>query len=96
MGGGMPDGALDSNPHGEDATPNRAQPRRVRTYSRHGNRRPKDFDRTMEYDKRNKKRFDARAKEKEALLSGMYDAAKHGMDQESWVRAMMKKQLPLT
>ena len=95
MGGGMPDGALDSNPHGEDATPNRAQPRRVRTYSRHGNRRPKDFDRTMEYDKRNKKRFDARAKEKEALLSGMYDAAKHGMDQESWVRAMMKKQLPL-
>jgi hypothetical protein len=95
MGGGMPDGALDSNPHGEDATPNRAQPRRVRTYSRHGNRRPKDFDRTIEYDKRNKKRFDARAKEKEALLSRMYDAAKHGPDQESWVRAMMKKQLSL-
>ncbi len=85
MAGGMPDGALDSSQHGEATSPDWVPRARVRTDSRSGSRRRQDADRSNEFRKRAIKRKNVRAEVKEALLRGMYDAAKHRLDQESWV-----------
>jgi hypothetical protein len=94
MAGGMPDGALDSSQHGEATSPDWAPRARVRTDSRSGSRRRQDADRSNQFCKRAIKRKNVRAEVKGALLRGMYDAAKHGLDQESWVGGMMNKKLP--
>jgi hypothetical protein len=89
MPGGMRDGALDSNQRGESTMPNRPHRVRARTESRCGNRRRQGFDRTNDMKTQKK----ARAKAKEAMLRGMYDASKQGSDEESWVRQEMTKRL---